>query len=65
MRYQALIIIAVLSPLLHAQAASLEDEIQDITDGILTGEDQEFLPAEAAAEEIVTQFYEERDYRPA
>ena len=65
MRCQALIIVALLSPLLHAQAASLEDEIQGITDGILTGEDREFLPAEAAVEEIVTQFYEERDYRPA
>ena len=64
MRWSALVLTASLLPLPLAQAASVEAEIQDITDGILTGEDQEFLPAEAVVEEIITLFYEAHDYRP-
>jgi murein L,D-transpeptidase YcbB/YkuD len=65
MRWNALILLALLSSPTFAQVASVEQEIQEITDGLLSGDDLEYLPAEALVEEIIPAFYERRDFQPA
>lgn len=65
MRWNILILLIFLSPLTYAQVASVAQEIQLITDGLLSGDDLEYLPTEAMAGEIIPAFYERRAYQPA
>ena len=48
-----------------AIADSVEQEILEISDGILTGDDIDFIPVEATADHLIPQFYEARGYAPA
>ncbi len=50
---------------LTLQANPIETEIRDISDGILSGEDTDFLPVEVVTDEIIHLFYQARDYQPA
>ena len=59
----SLLFLLLLMPL--PGTASVEVEIHDIIDGILTGDDSGLLRADSLAEEILTLLYGERQYRPA
>jgi murein L,D-transpeptidase YcbB/YkuD len=65
MRWHIAIFTVLLASAPFSPAATVEEEIHEIIDAIFSGEEREYLPTEADAEELVIRFYERRNYRPA